>query len=83
MHQIPKLKCLPSRLVVVFVQWSQVLSENEDVVGAAPTGDAPTTSEWSTILLPYEVRLILETWRFNCRVRCVIFHQISDLCSMI
>ena len=23
--------------------------ENEDVVGAAPTGDAPTTSEWSTI----------------------------------
>ena len=26
--------------------------ENEDVVGAAPTGDAPTTSEWSTILLP-------------------------------
>ena len=24
--------------------------ENEDVVGAAPTGDAPTTSEWSTIL---------------------------------
>ena len=26
--------------------------ENEDVVGAAPTGDAPTTSEWSTIILP-------------------------------
>ena len=23
--------------------------ENEDVVEAAPTGDAPTTSEWSTI----------------------------------
>ena len=23
--------------------------ENEDVIGAAPTGDAPTTSEWSTI----------------------------------
>ena len=23
--------------------------ENEDVVGAAPTGDAPTTSEWSRI----------------------------------
>ena len=34
--------------------------ENEDVVGAAPTGDAPTTSEWSTILLPTKVRLILE-----------------------
>ena len=26
--------------------------ENEDVVGAVPTGDAPTTSVWSTILLP-------------------------------
>ena len=32
--------------------------ENEDVVGAAPTGDAPNTSEWSTILLPTKVRLI-------------------------
>ena len=38
--------------------------ENEDVAGAAPTGDAPTTSEWSTILLPTKVRLILETWRY-------------------
>ena len=36
--------------------WSQV--ENEDVVGAAQTGDdVPTTSEWSTILLLTEVRL--------------------------
>ena len=35
--------------------------ENEDVVEAAPIGDAPTTSEWSTILLPAKVRLILET----------------------
>ena len=38
--------------------------ENEDVVGTAPTGDVPTTSEWSTILLPTEVRLILETLRY-------------------
>ena len=38
--------------------------ENEDVVGAAPTGDAPTTSEWSTIKLPTKVHLILETWRY-------------------
>ena len=37
--------------------------ENEDVVGAAPTGDAPTTSELSTILLPTKVRLILEVLR--------------------
>ena len=44
--------------------WSQVLSrESEDVAGAAPTGDAPTTSEWSTTVLPIKVRLILEAWR--------------------
>ena len=38
--------------------------ENEDAVGAAPTGDAPTTSELSTILLPTKVRLILEVLRY-------------------
>ena len=40
-------------------------SENEHVVGAAPTGDAPSTSEWSTRLLPTKVGLIhvLETLR--------------------
>ena len=27
-----------------------MMLENEDVVGAAPTNDAPTTSEWSTII---------------------------------
>ena len=32
------------------------------IVGATPTGDAPTTSEWSTVLLITKVRLILETW---------------------
>ena len=37
--------------------------ENEDVVGAAPAGDAPTTSEWSTILLLCCVRLMLEVLR--------------------
>ena len=31
---------------------------------ALKPGDAPTTSEWSTILLPSKVRLILETWRY-------------------
>ena len=33
------------------------------MVGAAPAGDAPTTSELSTILLPTKVRLILEVLR--------------------
>ena len=36
---------------------------NEDVVGAAPTANAPTTSEWSTISLPTKVQLILEVWQ--------------------
>ena len=39
--------------------------ENEDVVGAAPTGDAPTTSEWSTILLPTKVCLISEILQYH------------------
>ena len=34
--------------------------KNEDVVGAASTGNAPTTSEWATILLPKVWWLILE-----------------------
>ena len=38
--------------------------ENEDVFGAAPTGDAPTTSELSIILLPTKVRLMLEVLRY-------------------
>ena len=41
---------------------SCVYVENEDVVGAAPTGDAPTTSEWSAISLPTKVRLMLEVF---------------------
>ena len=63
--KISKLKCFSSHLVVVFTQFveARCLVENEDVIGAAPTGDAPTTSEWSTIQLPTNVPLILETWR--------------------
>ena len=41
-----KFEYLSSRLAVVFVQSTEVRCwvENEDVVGAAPTGDAPATS---------------------------------------
>ena len=38
--------------------------ENEDVVGAASTGHAPTTSEHSTILVPTGVCLILEVLQY-------------------
>ena len=67
MHKIPKLKCFSSRLAVVFAKYIEAKCwvENEDVVGAAPTGDAPTTSEWSTTLLLTKVHLILETWRYT------------------
>ena len=54
MYQITKLKCSLPGLAVVFAQYNEARCYvgNEDVVGAAPTGDAPTASEWSTILLP-------------------------------
>ena len=40
---------------------SSVKWKNEYVVGAAPTGDTPITSEWSS-LLPANVRPILEVY---------------------
>ena len=55
-----------SRLVVGFAQSieARYLVDNEDVVGAAKTGNAQTTPGWSTILLPPKVRLILGIWRY-------------------
>ena len=52
-------------LAVVFAQSIEARCsvENEDVVGAAQTGDAPTTSELWTIVLPTKLRLILEVLR--------------------
>ena len=42
-HHLQKLKCFSPRLAVVFAQFLE----------AAPTGDAPTTSEWSAIFIAY------------------------------
>ena len=53
LHQIPKLKCYSSCLCSI--HWSQVCNREWRW-----TGDAPTTSEWSTILLRAKVHLILE-----------------------
>ena len=66
MHQIRGLKWLSSRHAVVSAHYIEARCsvENEDVVGAAPTGDAPTTSEWWTIVLPTKVQLILEVWQY-------------------
>ena len=62
----PTLKMFSYCLVAVFSESLEARCqvENEDVVGAAPTGDAPTTSEWSTILWLTKVCLILEVLRY-------------------
>ena len=54
--------CFSSRLSIVLAQSieARCYVETEDVVRAAPTGAAPATPEWSTILLHTKVRLILE-----------------------
>ena len=59
-HQIPTLKTFSYCLAAIFAEAIEFRCqvENENVVGAAPT-----TSEWSTILLPIKVRLILEILR--------------------
>ena len=43
--------------------WSQLLSQEWRCSKAAPTSDAPTTTEWWTILLPTKGQLIFEIWR--------------------
>ena len=50
-----KLKCFLSCNCLSPIYYSQVLNRERrcTVVGAAPTGDAPTTSEWSTIFIAY------------------------------
>ena len=65
-YQILKLKCFLSRLAAVFTQSIQARCwvENEDVVGAATTGDAPTTFEWSTIVLSTKVWVISKVWEY-------------------
>ena len=55
--------------------------DNEDVVRASPvgtTGDAPTACEWSTILLPAMLRLILEFWWYT-----IHYHAITSYLSVV
>ena len=61
-----KIKCFSSRFAVVIVQniEAKCSVQNDDVDGAVPSGDAPTTSVWSTNLLPTKFPLILEIWRY-------------------
>ena len=82
-YQILKLKCFSPRLADVFVQSIEARCwvENEDVVGAAPAGDdAPTASEWSTMLLPTKARFILEIWRYILRYHWLMFTVTAYVC---
>ena len=97
-HQIPNFKCFLFHLAFVFVQSveARYYGDNEDIV-EVPMGDAPTTSEWSTILLPSRVRLMLEVlwyisyiWYVTCAVnsmpidwRFLLISQnnFNDICS--
>ena len=60
-----------SRLAVVFAQSidARCSVEIEDLAGAkAQTSDAPTASEWATILLPSNLCFILEVYRIGRNV---------------
>ena len=46
----PGNKPLSGSMVINLLTYKCVTLENEDVLGAVLTGDAPTTSEWSTII---------------------------------
>ena len=56
-----------------------VKSRNEDVVGAMLTGDASTTYEWSTILLPTEAQIIEVLQHYNNVIMSVMAFQITSL----
>ena len=61
MFLVSSCRYLPNPLKPVV----NILVENEFIIGAVPTDNAaPTTSVWSTMLLPTKVRLILEDWRY-------------------
>ena len=68
-NQTSSIRCTKSQNLMFLVSscsclcpnhWSQVLSWEWRCSWSSATGNAPTTSEWSTILLPTKVQLILE-----------------------
>ena len=60
-HLIPTLKRSSCCLVAVFAESLEARCqvENEDVVGAAPTGDAPTTSECHCFHRKYSIHVFV------------------------
>ena len=56
------------------IHWYQMLSREWNIFGAAPTNDVPTTSEWSTSLLPTMPLLMLAVWRYIILVKYYTMH---------
>ena len=76
-------------MLVILVAFAQTVEtrcsvENEDVDGAAPTGDAPTISEWWTFLLPTKVHLVLDFWEYALKCIYRYFDEIINIdCTTI
>ena len=71
-------------MLVILVAFAQTVEtrcsvENEDVVGAAPTGDAPTISEWWTFLLPTKVHRVLDFWEYALKCIYRYFDEIINI----
>ena len=49
-------------MVLTVYDKQDLVFHGEGFLWHTPTGNAPTTSEWSTILLPTKLQLILEIW---------------------
>ena len=82
MYQIQKHKCFSSHLAAVFAQSleSQCKVKNEDVVGAARTGDAPATSEWSTSWLHTKVPFLLNIWLYYLlHPGNIFYHDVGEI----
>ena len=64
MHQIPKLKCFSSHLATCHcpIHWSQVLRREWRCNWSIACRRCSKSSEWSRIVLPIKVRIILEVW---------------------
>ena len=58
--------------------------ENEDVIGAVPTDNVPSSSEWSASLLPTKVPVILEVgwYKWNIVIIWIIWQMLSCIRSL-
>ena len=63
------------------IHWRMVFSWEWRWSWSSASGDAPTTSEWSTILLPTKMWLILEVWQYLINVsyhKIILRYQVTS-----